>query len=214
MGGRNSCIVSYAFACTGKNRKSEFQKKTLKNWVARHREFHLSLISGCGSDWLLQSCETLRVLSDRYRYIINAPTHGTPPAGRTAQTPSLMRPIARDAQTSMRIAARAHSAVTRYHHRRKGRCFWGKPTVHTPQRQSPIRSRGSRQKASGMLLAKDRLRKRIGGESMKTIPADPYPWPFDGSLSPQTTCLIGHRHADGISAARVAMSMRWDMICP
>lgn len=25
---------------------------------------------------------------------------------------------------------------------------------------------------------------------MKTIPADPYPWPFDGSLSPQTTCLI------------------------
>ena len=51
----------------------------LKNWVLRHREFHLSLISGCGSDWLLNSCETLRVLSDRYRYIINAPTTAHPP---------------------------------------------------------------------------------------------------------------------------------------
>lgn len=54
-------------------------KENLKNWVLRHREFHLSLISGCGSNWLLQSCDTLRVLSDRYRYIMNAPTTAHPP---------------------------------------------------------------------------------------------------------------------------------------
>ncbi len=31
---------------------------------------------------------------------------------------------------------------------------------------------------------------------MATISADPYPWPFDGSLGPQNTALDRHRHAD------------------
>ncbi len=53
--------------------------KSLKKWEIRHREFHLSLVSGCGSDWLLHSCETLRVLSDRYRYVVKAPTTAHPP---------------------------------------------------------------------------------------------------------------------------------------
>jgi GntR family transcriptional regulator, carbon starvation induced regulator len=52
---------------------------SLKKWEMRHREFHLSLVSGCGSEWLLHSCETLRVLSDRYRYVMKAPTTAHPP---------------------------------------------------------------------------------------------------------------------------------------
>ncbi len=58
---------------------AEDTTENLRNWMGRHREFHLSLVTGCGSEWLLQSCETLRVLSDRYRYVMNAPTTAHPP---------------------------------------------------------------------------------------------------------------------------------------
>lgn len=50
-----------------------------REWEVRHREFHVALVSGCGSKWLLDSCQTLRVLSDRYRYVVKAPTTAHPP---------------------------------------------------------------------------------------------------------------------------------------
>lgn len=38
-------------------------------WEERHRDFHRSLISACGSRLLLQYCEQLMALSDRYRLL-------------------------------------------------------------------------------------------------------------------------------------------------
>lgn len=40
---------------------------TLERWEALHREFHLSLLAGCGMPLLLGFCRTLLNLNDRYR---------------------------------------------------------------------------------------------------------------------------------------------------
>ena len=39
------------------------------DWEHRHRAFHLTLISACGSRWLLQYCTQLHDQADRYRRI-------------------------------------------------------------------------------------------------------------------------------------------------
>ncbi len=41
--------------------------ETLEYWEMAHRDFHLTLISGCGKPLLLQFCRTLLNLNDRYR---------------------------------------------------------------------------------------------------------------------------------------------------
>ena len=38
-------------------------------WEARHRAFHLALLSACGSRWLLQYCAQLNDQADRYRQL-------------------------------------------------------------------------------------------------------------------------------------------------
>lgn len=38
-----------------------------ETWEARHRAFHLSLVAGCGSPWLMRFCHSLYDHSDRYR---------------------------------------------------------------------------------------------------------------------------------------------------
>ena len=37
-------------------------------WERAHREFHLSLVSGCGSDWVVGICDKLFDASERYRH--------------------------------------------------------------------------------------------------------------------------------------------------
>jgi DNA-binding GntR family transcriptional regulator len=37
-------------------------------WEKAHREFHLSLVSGCGSDWIVGICDRLFDASERYRH--------------------------------------------------------------------------------------------------------------------------------------------------
>lgn len=71
------------------------------DWELRHREFHMALVGGCGSNWLLDSCQTLRVLSDRYRYVVKAPTTAHPPL--VAQH----KPLA-DAAVSRRVGEACH----------------------------------------------------------------------------------------------------------
>ena len=39
------------------------------DWEARHREFHLALISGCGSKWLIGFCDQLNDQAERYRQL-------------------------------------------------------------------------------------------------------------------------------------------------
>jgi GntR family transcriptional regulator, carbon starvation induced regulator len=38
-------------------------------WEKAHRAFHLSLISGCGSDWIVSICDKLFDASERYRHL-------------------------------------------------------------------------------------------------------------------------------------------------
>ncbi|MEH6545908.1 MAG: GntR family transcriptional regulator [Sneathiella sp.] len=38
-------------------------------WETQHREFHMALISACGSRWLIGFCEQLHDQSDRYRQL-------------------------------------------------------------------------------------------------------------------------------------------------
>jgi GntR family carbon starvation induced transcriptional regulator len=37
-------------------------------WERAHRQFHLSLVSGCGSDWIVGICDKLFDASERYRH--------------------------------------------------------------------------------------------------------------------------------------------------
>lgn len=48
------------------NRKSS-EEISEERWEARHREFHLALISGCRSPWLINLTELLNDQFDRYR---------------------------------------------------------------------------------------------------------------------------------------------------
>jgi GntR family transcriptional regulator, carbon starvation induced regulator len=45
-----------------------------EEWEHWHREFHISMLSGCRSSVTLQFCETLLDLSDRYRRLFPPPT--------------------------------------------------------------------------------------------------------------------------------------------
>jgi GntR family transcriptional regulator, carbon starvation induced regulator len=40
-----------------------------KVWETAHRVFHMSLISACGSPWIIRFCKQLSDASDRYRYL-------------------------------------------------------------------------------------------------------------------------------------------------
>jgi DNA-binding GntR family transcriptional regulator len=50
--------------------------ETLELWEAVHREFHLTLISGCQKPLLLQFCNQLLNLNDRYRRVFLTRTSG------------------------------------------------------------------------------------------------------------------------------------------
>jgi GntR family carbon starvation induced transcriptional regulator len=46
-------------------------------WEARHRAFHVALISACGSSWLIAFCQDLMDHAERYRHIAMAATYPT-----------------------------------------------------------------------------------------------------------------------------------------
>lgn len=56
------------------------REETMENrdWSVRHRDFHMALVSGCGSQWLMDCCEALRIQFDRYRSLIRVPTDAYP----------------------------------------------------------------------------------------------------------------------------------------
>lgn len=47
--------------------RNQAEPSTLERWEALHREFHLTLLAGCGMPLLLGFCRTLLNLNDRYR---------------------------------------------------------------------------------------------------------------------------------------------------
>ncbi|HET9067099.1 MAG TPA: GntR family transcriptional regulator [Amaricoccus sp.] len=46
-----------------------------REWEIRHRQFHRTLISNCGSEWLLRFCEELMDQAERYRYISDSSSY-------------------------------------------------------------------------------------------------------------------------------------------
>jgi DNA-binding GntR family transcriptional regulator len=50
--------------------------ETFEQWEATHREFHLTLISGCGKPLLLRFCSVMLNLNDRYRRTFLTRTSG------------------------------------------------------------------------------------------------------------------------------------------
>lgn len=49
------------------NRLEDQESKALEDWEAAHREFHLTLLRACGMPMVLEFCERLYDLADRYR---------------------------------------------------------------------------------------------------------------------------------------------------
>jgi GntR family carbon starvation induced transcriptional regulator len=71
-------------------------------WEIAHRAFHASLISACGSSWLLGFCEQLFDVADRYRNLSHSPA-----VRRERQSdehrPIMEATIARDAERAVQL---------------------------------------------------------------------------------------------------------------
>jgi DNA-binding GntR family transcriptional regulator len=59
--------VMRSLHCLNRTIRDAARPETLEQWEARHREFHLTLISGCKMPPLLSFCRVLLNLNDRYR---------------------------------------------------------------------------------------------------------------------------------------------------
>lgn len=53
----------------GRTARDPARPETLEAWEDAHRDFHMTLLSACGQPRLLQFCETLHNLNDRYRRV-------------------------------------------------------------------------------------------------------------------------------------------------
>ena len=62
-------IVLALHRLTRSPRCSENPTESNLEWEARHREFHMALISGCNSRFMTRFCQQLHDQSDRYRQI-------------------------------------------------------------------------------------------------------------------------------------------------
>lgn len=64
----DALVVSYhRLARTQRRLPSEVGREVSEEWEIRHKEFHLLLLSRCGSRWLLGFCSTLMDQAVRYR---------------------------------------------------------------------------------------------------------------------------------------------------
>ncbi|MBT3765177.1 MAG: GntR family transcriptional regulator [Rhodospirillaceae bacterium] len=66
--------ILVAFHRLQKNSKTIKDENFLSNtsWGELHRDFHMELVSGCGSEWLIRYCEQLYDQSRRYRIKISS----------------------------------------------------------------------------------------------------------------------------------------------
>jgi GntR family carbon starvation induced transcriptional regulator len=70
-------------------------------WEAAHRVFHRSLISGCGSHWVVDICDQLFDVADVYRHISRAAT--TEPDRGDEHRPIMEATIARKADEAVEL---------------------------------------------------------------------------------------------------------------
>lgn len=85
-------------------------------WESAHDAFHIALISGCGSHWLVDLARMLRDQTARYRYLSIAPG-GEPPESKrdvTAEHRAMAEAaLARDADQACALLAEHLQATTR-----------------------------------------------------------------------------------------------------
>jgi GntR family carbon starvation induced transcriptional regulator len=85
-------------------------------WEVAHRAFHASLISGCGSSWLMSFCEQLFDVADRYRNLSRSPA-----LRRERQTdehkPIMEATIARNADEAVRFLTQHFRRTAELGHR-------------------------------------------------------------------------------------------------
>jgi DNA-binding GntR family transcriptional regulator len=71
-------------------------------WEARHRAFHLALLSACGSRWLMQYCAQLNDQADRYRQLAIVVSY--PKRNELTEHEAIMRAATtRDADEAVRL---------------------------------------------------------------------------------------------------------------
>ena len=91
--------------------KSDDYVPFLDDWEKAHREFHMSLIKGCGMPMLHQFCSSLHDMSDRYRRIYLA-NHLPPQRDVVKEHAEIIEAVlARDADKACQALA-AHSQRT------------------------------------------------------------------------------------------------------
>ena len=70
-----------------------------ERWRALHHQFHLALVSACGSAWLLRLRETLYDQSERYRFL----AYGVRPRDIAAEHAVIVRAVlGRDAEGAVK----------------------------------------------------------------------------------------------------------------
>lgn len=79
--------------------------ESLTRWEEAHREFHLTLISGCGMPLLLQTCRVLLNLNDRYRRVFLRAAGGDRDV-KTEHREIAERAVARDLEAACKALRR------------------------------------------------------------------------------------------------------------
>lgn len=85
-----SVLIAYhRLARTSPEAKGRSTPGRAPEWEKAHHVFHTSLISGCGSQWMIEMCERLFDASERYRHV--GRLAGVKPGGRDEEHCAIMR---------------------------------------------------------------------------------------------------------------------------
>jgi DNA-binding GntR family transcriptional regulator len=97
-----SVLIAYhRLARTSPQAKKNAPPGRAPEWEKAHHAFHTSLISGCGSNWMIEMCERMFNASERYRHV--GRRAGVKPGGRDEEHRAIMQAtIDRDVATAVR----------------------------------------------------------------------------------------------------------------
>ena len=95
-------VLQYHRLSRVRRSSSEDEYVVYPEWEARHRAFHLALLSACGSRWLMQYCAQLNDQADRYRQLAIVVSY--PKRNELSEHEAIMRAATnRDADEAVRL---------------------------------------------------------------------------------------------------------------
>lgn len=95
-------VLQYHRLSRVRRSSSEDEYVVNPEWETRHRAFHLSLLSACGSRWLMQYCAQLNDQADRYRQLAIVVSY--PKRNELVEHEAIMRAAtSRDADEAVRL---------------------------------------------------------------------------------------------------------------